>query len=446
MEQIKKIYRNSYKEIASFAKKVETLWEKRIYNCFNIEDFEGIKLRKYLAPEGGYRIRYSQWEELDKEIRNHFEDKIKYQNEWVYFRGYRYYSLDELIHYRDIKLDNQKAIKILADRWKSYQNSIFIIRKLNNPKLKWPEYLAIISMLEWIWNDYASISWVAMQMHNEEYENTIMMKVDMLASVIVECVFWYFVSPNRNKEYEVQVAALEEIVNDELWVYIYEGINEYVRKQKGYIFRSIREGDQLWLVLANSEIKFIPWINKNCFTKVMLLNNAFGAINIGYLIKHMCKISIDVMNIYSSVHEEEMRRYDNSYTSFMKEILGCYEHLIIIDDSIFTGRSINKIKRAYASVTDSITCLVMTYDISTYFNHPEEMNFNNSPLESVLEVQNEVRKMEGLLTPARSYWAYKKKVNDIEDDEYQKKVKGSDVLIRILWGRFEEEIKNERNY
>lgn len=88
----------------------------------------------------------------------------------------------------------------------------------------------------------------------------------------------------------------------------------------------------------------------------------------------------------------------------------------------------------------------MTYDVSTYFNHPEEMSFNNTPLESVLKAQNEVRKMGGLLTPARSYWAYKKIAVGIEDDEFEKNIRGSDVLIRILWKRFEEEIKNEHNY
>ena len=447
MEQIKNIYRKSYKEIIDFAKNVETLWENRIYKCFNEKEFEGIKLRKYLAPEGGYRIKNSQWENLDPEIRNYYEDKIKCQNEWVYFRGYDYYSLDELIHYKDIKLNNQDSIKILGERWRIYQNNIFIIRKLNNPELRWPEYLAIISILEWIWNDYASISWIAMQMHNEEYENNIMMKVDKLASIIIECTFGRFVSPKTKKEYNFDLDKLEDIINSEMWVYIYEGLSEYARCKKDYFFRSIREGDQLWIVLANSEFKFIPWINKNQFTKILLLNNAFGAINIGYLIKHMCTvINIDVMNIYSSVHEEEMKRYNNSCTNFVKEIKEIYEHFVIVDDSIFTGQSIDKVKLAYKNITNKITSLVMTYDVSTYFNHPEEMSFNNTPLESVLKAQNEVRKMGGLLTPARSYWAYKKIAVGIEDDEFEKNIRGSDVLIRILWKRFEEEIKNEHNY
>lgn len=446
MEKIKKKYRNNYKEIVSFAKSVEKLWENRINNCFTEEDFEGIKLRKYLAPEGGYRIRSSQWKELDKELRYFFEDKVKHQNEWVYFRGYSYYSLDEMLHYRDIKLGNQKAMEIIANRWKEYQKSIFLIKRLNNLNLSWSEYLAIISLLEWIWNDYASISWIALQMHNENFEKAIMANVDKLASVIIDCVVEYICSSNTNRDYERQLGTLEEILSDRIWIFISKEINTHIKKQKRYIFRSIREGDQLWIILANCEIKLIPWIKKNQIKKILLLNNAFGAINIGYLIKHMCGIAIDVMNIYSSVHEEEMNRYDTTYNCFVKEINDCYDYLVIIDDSIFTGRSVKKIKQLYSDVSTNIVCLVMTYDVATYFNHSYELGDDDMAWESVCFVEQEVRRMQGLLTPARSYWAYKKgEISDSENNEYEKNIKGSDLLLRILWTRFEKEIKNEHN-
>lgn len=444
MHEIKKIYRNNYKEMVNLAQKVEELWESRVYKCFKTEAFIGIKFRKYLAPEGGYRIRLSQWESLDEALRNFFMNKVKQQNDWIYFRGYGYYALDEVVHRKNIVLDNQKAIAVLSNRWKEYQRCFSIVKKLDDSELSLADYFAVISFLEWIWNDYSTITWISLQMNNEAYENKLMEDVDKLASVIIDCTFGYIL--NSDRDYEQQFNTLAEIFCNEKWQYIYDGLIGYLGHHEGYVFRSMREGDQLWMVLVNCEIKLIPWIKKNHFKKVLLLNNAFGAINTGYLLKHMCDIRVDVINIYASVHEEEMNRYATSYNSYLKVFPDSYDYVVIIDDSIFTGRSVKKIKQIYSRVTDAIACLVLTYDVATYFNHPEEMNYDNDPLKSVLEVEGEVRRMEGLLTPARSYWAYKKDVTiDSSDNEYEKNIRGSDLLIRILWRRFEAEIKDEHN-
>ena len=90
----------------------------------------------------------------------------------------------------------------------------------------------------------------------------------------------------------------------------------------------------------------------------------------------------------------------------------------------------------------------MTYDVATYFNHPEELGFSeNNRLERVLQVEEMTRSISGILAPARSYWAYKKgEVFWGGDNEYDEKINGSDLLMRILWKRFEEEIKNEESY
>lgn len=445
MEEIKTIYRKHYKEIYEFAKEVEQTWENRIYKSFGEEQLEGTKLRKYLAPEGGYRIKESQWDKLGEEYKCFFREKVKHQKGWVYFRGYEYYYLDAIMHYRSMKLDNKRAIEILEDRWIEYQNSISLIRYLENPNLSWTEYIVIISFLEWIWNDYASISWVLLQNHNS-YENIVNNNVDKLARVIIECTVKYFEGSNETKQYSKQIDALKDVVDGKSWASVSKALHECIEYEDSYLFRAVREGDQFWPIVANCEYKLLPWIEEVRAKKIMLLNNAFGAINIGYLVKHICSISVEVKNIYSSVHEEEMNRYGTINSSFVEKIDVCYDYVVIIDDSIYTGRSIKKIKQLYGeTIASKMICFVMTYDISTYFNHPEEMDFDNQPLKSVVEAEKEVRKMNGLLTPARSYWAYKKCVSNDEKDEYKKNTKGSDVLIRILWKRFEKEIKGEIN-
>lgn len=408
MKEIKEIYRKNYREIIYFAKQAEILWENRIDRCFCKENFVNLKFRKYMAPEGGYRITTSQFAKIDKRFHSFFKDKIKIQNGFVYFRGYDYYGLDKVVHLKKNELNNMDSMFMLMKRWKEYKMNISLIMKLNQLGLSWAEYLAVLSFLEWIWNDLSSMTWIALKMHNEEFENELMCCVDMLSSVIIACSYDYIMRGELHQDYSEQLSVLSELFLEAREKYIFGKFIEYFKLQDEYLFRSMREGDQFWMVLVNFEYKLLPWIKQNSFKKILLLNNAFGAINLGYFIKHLCDIEVDVKNICVSVHEQEMKRYVYSYNSYIKDIKDDYECVVIIDDSIFTGRSVKKIKKIYSEITDKIVCLPMTYDVATYFNHPEEMEFDNDALKTVLEVEREIRLIGGRLTPARSYWAFKK--------------------------------------
>lgn len=444
MKEIKEIYRKNYKEIISFAKQAERLWEDRIYRCFGKEDFVNLKFRKYMAPEGGYRITVSQYANIDKRFHDFFKDKIKIQNGFVYFRGYDYYASDKVVHLSKNNLNNMDSMIVLMKRWKEYKMNISFVMKLNCLGLGWAEYLAVLSFLEWIWNDLSSMAWIALKMCDEKFENEIMCCVNKLSSVIIACSYDYIMQSEYHQDYSKQLDILSELFAKE--DSIFEKIIEYIKIQDEYVFRAMREGDQFWMVLVNFEIKLLPWIKQNNFKKILMLNNAFGGINIGYFIKYLCDIDVDVLNICVSVHEEEMKRYVRSYNSYIKDIKDEYDCIMVIDDSIYTGRSVKKIKKVYSENADKIFCLPMTYDVSTYFNHPEEMDFERDALKSVLEAEHEVRLIGGMLTPARSYWAYKKReVGTSKNQEFEKNINGSDILIRILWNRFEKEIMNEQN-
>lgn len=445
-ELIKNIYYSNYKEIMKFQKCLEEIWTDRVIKKFGMDSFRKIPVRKYLAPEGGYRIPENKWWELDGAQKDFFHDKVKSQNNYIYFRGYSYYSNDICLHKKEKKLNNKQTYSVLLTHWEQYKLHIQWIKKLKNDNLKWTEYLAIISFLEWMWNDISTLSWIALVIKEDSYEKAIMECIDLLASVIVNCTYYYLCA-EEGIDLQLELGKLINIFSSENEKIIFGLLKRNINRNV-YLFRTIREGDQLWIVLANYEFKLLPWLRKMKYPKVLFLNNAFGGINIGFFLKQLIKRDAESVNIYSSVHEKEMKR-----NVFWGKIdLRCptmeYEYIIFVDDSIFTGKSLNGIKDFLEFPKNKMLYLPMTYDVATYFNHPEELGFSeNNRLERVLQVEEMTRSISGILAPATSYWAYKKgEVFWGGDNEYDEKINGSDLLMRILWKRFEEEIKNEESY
>lgn len=444
-EIIKNIYYSNYKEIMKFQKFLEEIWTYRVTKKFGLDSFSKIPVRKYLAPEGGYRIPENKWWELEETQKSFFHDKVKIQNDYIYFRGYSYYSSDICLHKKQKKLNNKEAFHVLLTRWKQYKLHVECIKELNNDNLKWTEYLAIISYLEWMWNDLSTLSWIAIVMKDYFYESIIVECIDLLASVIADCTY-YYLSAEDDIDFQLELDKLINIFSSENEKIIFGILEKYINCNV-YLFRSIREGDQLWIVLANYEFKLLPWLRKMKYPKVLFLNNAFGGINIGFLLKQLIKRDTESINIYSSIHEKEMGRNIVFGEIELSVPVVEYEYIIFVDDSIFTGKSLNSLKKNLKLPNKRMFYLPMTYDVATYFNHPEELNFcEKNRLERVLQVEEMTRSINGLLTPARSYWAYKKKkVFGMGDIEYDEKINGSDLLMRILWKRFEKEIKNDES-
>lgn len=71
-----------------FQKCLEEIWTDRVIKKFGMDSFRKIPVRKYLAPEGGYRIPENKWWELDGAQKDFFHDKVKSQNNYIYFRGH----------------------------------------------------------------------------------------------------------------------------------------------------------------------------------------------------------------------------------------------------------------------------------------------------------------------------------------------------------------------
>lgn len=453
---IKSRYAAYLNEINVFQKKVLALWQQRIEKKFGVF-FAGnvnlnsgnnkTSLKKYIAIEGGYKIPENEWGSINYLLASFFSNKNHHYNGFVYLRGYDYYANDKNMHFSTLPPSNTQSFVRLSARFAEYRDYVSIVQMLNDDKLSWINYLGIQGYLEWIWNDMATLSWVLIYFN----ENALIKKfnsiIDQMASIIVESIYGFFA---QKTSFTSQLhLKLEKVLSS----FVLKDIMQYVyskQHHEQYIFRALREGDQLWLILASYEFKLLPWIQKSKYKNVTLIGNAFGAINSAFLLKNclvLNSITVAAENIFYSIHEQEMHRNVSIYVSYGFDIKSdCNECAIVIDDSLFTGKTFQTIKCKLKQQFNDIYCLPLTFDVSTIFNHPEEMSTVGTMEDSINYVEKLIRGIGNNLAPARSFWVFKKRKPHYMDGvskEYSSKICGSDLLVKILWRRFKEEITGE---
>ena len=437
-------------EIRTFQNNVSVLWQKRIFSVFN-NCFEKdaprneTLIRQYLAVEGGYKIPKKEWGRMFPQLVSFFSEKTQNYNGFIYLRGYDYYASDKSMHLSDTKLSNTHSFTALYTRLVQYCDCADIMALLYDTKLDWINYLGIQGFLEWIWNDFACLSWILISCQSDVLISAFDSLVDKLAHIIVQSVYGVL-GQKLVFEHDLNT-QLKDILRSPILI----DVMTYEQGQlqsKQYIFRSLREGDQLWLLLACYEYKLLPWLKESGYPDdVTLIGNAFGAINSAFILKNCLALNncfVTAKNIYCSVHEEEMHRH-TLYQSFygLENNDSQCEYALVVDDSLFTGKTFKRIRLKLLHKFKHIYCLPLTFDVSTIFNHPEEMNVECTENDSINYVEELIRTIGNNLAPARSYWAYHKKTPRSTDgiiQEYNAKICGSDLLIRILWRRFKEEI------
>lgn len=451
--QIKTRYIAYLGEINAFQKKVSALWQKRITEKFSnffidnkdsdSENNEAL-IKKYIALEGGYKIPENEWGHMNPQLVDFFHNINQHYNGYVYLRGYDYYASDKSMHLSISNLSNAQSFAKLSARFKRYRSYVSVVQMLYDEKLTWIDYLGIQSYFEWIWNDIAILSWILIYFN----ENALIKKfnpiIDQMAGIVVESIYGFF-DQKINCASDLHL-KLDAILNSSML----NDVMHYVHGQlhcEQYIFRALREGDQLWLVLASYEFKLLPWLQKNTYKSITLIGNAFGAINSAFLLKNCLaynSFNVFAENIFYSVHEQEMHRNTANHTFCGLDIgSNNNECAIVVDDSLFTGKTFRIISRKLERHFHHVYFLPLTFDVATIFNHPEEMLVESTMEDSINYVEGLIREIGDNLSPARSYWAFKKRKPNCTTGiaaEYSAKVRGSDLLIRILWRRFKEEI------
>ncbi|QUI23849.1 hypothetical protein HZI73_16790 [Vallitalea pronyensis] len=448
------------REIAITTREIEQEWVEAFHkNSYIDYSHVCMPLRKYFDEVGGFRIKEEEWNLLSKPQQAFFKDRAKWYNGFINFRGYKYYSADPCMYLSDnCPKPHEFWISIIKKIY-TYNEYLDILDfDLSCKMISFHDWLASISFIEWIFNDLCSIAWTYMVLKRKRcklsvegldgFDKVLDIHMDNIAQVLTN--YSYFIwREKRLPKPTKAINTIKKFLNDPRIIHFCNEVESFLRKkhEKGWV-RSVREGDQLWIVLSSFEKRFLQTLNNKKNTNIMLLSNAFGAIHTGSIWKSMVnesqKALIKTQRVWFSFHEDEMNRFDNILDSLETIHILPFDLIIHIDDSIFTGKTHKMLVDSIGETNASICIAPLTFDIGTVYNHPNEMLIDGMTLKQRLDmVERMARKLGGGLGVARSYWAYNKRLQykkTITNTQYLSVVNGSDLLLRMLYERFEDEI------
>lgn len=93
---------------------------------------------------------------------------------------------------------------------------------------------------------------------------------------------------DNKSAYDIIYSSYERIISSESIIMLLKTQYDLSVSVKPMV-RSIREGDSVVKIYAIYRQKLAPFLAENSYKKVLLLSNAFGAINSGCLLKKMCR-------------------------------------------------------------------------------------------------------------------------------------------------------------
>ncbi|MBJ6360565.1 hypothetical protein ACFOQM_04470 [Paenibacillus sp. GCM10012307] len=459
METYKDRVRLLRREVYQMGKKVERKWEKELLTsehiCFTNRD---IPLRKYIDDVGGFRIMRDEWSQLPLILRDFFAQRAHFDKRYVIFRGYDYYKFDPTIHLPASSFNENMAWFELVNRWMLYASYFSKIEnEITQPSIFFPTWLASLSYFEWIFNDLCSMRWTGLciecyyHKENESVPKQILKWIEAIehglevaAQMLIDVGYRRW---KENPSIHEKSKRLKQVLQSSDITMQAECIGELIQRvgANGWV-RSIREGDQLWIVCSMFENKVIPLLPSQD-TPLHILSNAFGGIHIGYLWKAMLLnrgvLKVQQHVIRTSVHEAEMNRMKGLYETLTVEKMNGI--IIHTDDSIFSGKTHKRVLNLLMNTSDPIHFVPLTLDIGTIYNHPEELTSQGMPInECIDQIEQFARGIDGYLPVARSYWAIKKiqrnQKYESSNPHFKKIVDGSDRLVGMLWNRFSSEI------
>ena len=217
--------------------------------------------------------------------------------------------------------------------------------------------------------------------------------------------------------------------------------------------RAVREGDSICLIYAAYLMKLEPFCKENHLKKIYLVSNAFGAMNIGIILKYLIT-SCSEAECYNILYAQNRSVEDVVYGG--SSLASCcimgekqkydqekFQAVFVVDDSIFSGSSYIHI-RSFLQDQRPVYLLPLTLncDCLKYCRRGIKENDDiNLIARQVVLWSSEVG---NVLPPFSSFWDFCRKApeNRILTDnvELHSVLDGDDLLTKHLWAIFESEI------
>ena len=328
-------------------------WNAIIKEHLNIEEL--FSMEQIVDLCGGYWLEEASYTHMDGELKRFYGKRAKKYKGKFFLRGYNYYQADPLMHCQDRLKSLNNLWKIFQEKWGNYPKSISFAY-LNDRFISVENWIGTLGLLEYLFTDLASLQWFAFknkdalvcERKDDYYQALCEMEyfVDKTGEAIASALKFDFkrVYAILSETYVLMTGSkcLGSIVHTDIMV-----------KDKSSV-RAIREGDSISLIYASYLMKLKPFCQAHHFKKIQLVSNAFGAMNVGIILKYLFPAGCEVESyniLYAQNRAVEDIVYGNSQLdsccligSHKEDFVQDSQGIFVVDDSIFSGNSYRNIK------------------------------------------------------------------------------------------------------
>ena len=494
---ISAITRNWRGEISRAGQDLSTRWQAEITESEGIGlPGHGREMHGYVVPWGGFRLHSSEWPSIGPAAHRFFGRLCHHRGGWVYLRGYRYYALDASMHLSSRMPTAQSRWLSLTERWNRYSLVAGpAISELTSRPARFAQWIAALSLLEWVANDLCALSWALL--HSQDYGGNRHAIVDHQLATVLQMVAdlgwhsWHRTNASKsnstsvhgsqgldspgglfsdldrrgisarqpwfdkinsgtlnNPPGKVLASRLSAVLRDVEVIDLMEHVLTLLNEREGQLLRTVREGDDLWLAAATFESKVGAILRRHKTERVLILAEAFGALHVGYLWRALASPAdrdrIDVQLVRSSVHEENAHRTEaRAWRSGPVEASG--RVVVHADDSLSSGRTHERMCAKLVGIPAAVYIAAMRFDTSTPRNSITEINWAGRTQHEQLQfVEALARATDGTLAYAPSPWTPHATslgpAMTADEEEYHRIVAGHDRMLSALWVRFKKQI------
>ena len=404
---------------------------------------------------GGYWLAPEEYARMDAGLINFYDQRVR-QGARIYLRGYDYYQADPLLHMQSENCGHHSLWHVFRRKWKNYQRIQSFDYLTDTPSVE--NWIGTLGLLEYLFTDLTSLRWFIFRnkpriisVFAEAYDalvNDIETFSDIIGAAIA-CMLRF--------DFEGGRALISENFQDILTAPLLNRLLEtdFDAVEKASI-RTMREGDSLVLIYAAYLLKLKPFCENHRWKKIRIISNAFGAMNIGLILKHLMAPVCEVTHsniLYAQHRSEGDFVYDDSLihkccriNTEVPDEASEAEAVFIVDDSICFGKSYRYIKasvdcRNVYALPLTLNCNGMKY-FKTGLNKEDSLN---SMVHQSVRWAGEVNRT---LPPFFSFWDFRQTVpkqRPVDDETFCFAMFGSDLLLKHLWKIYTDDITACKN-
>lgn len=420
----------------------------------NLRCSDSFRIQDHVSRFGGFRLRSSEVELLVPALRDFFRARGHVDGDTVWLRGYAYYECDPQMHERRNGPTERALWNTFRRHWNGYSDPIVASEgePWTSDVVNW---IGMLSYLEYLFNDLTTLLWFV---YSNESRIDSVDGGSRVAPTIEDCVgeiaeliasLLLFRSLASTHDLARRIAAV--VLNPTVSAFV-DASQDIPEPAPGSV-RAVREGDSLPALFAAYTSKLAAFRENPEPDRVLILSNAFGALNLGVIIQRLASDRLQATHLNVQYSQHRANGPDLGARSGTVRALGAASvaHavdesrarcVIVVDDCIFTGKSFHEIRAAFGA-GPVVRALPLMLDTPSLRHYRRGTRDPREAYRTAKEAVLSARELGDRLPAFPAFWDWSAHSDDTPpsgSSEFDEVMSGGDVLLRTLWSRFRDQI------